>query len=189
MGLGSRRSGPLFICWAARTLGAIRDILSRVEGTDFDEHEFFQRIAAGGARALLIGRRALVVLGLPLLTADYDFWVHPEDTGAFNASVEALGLVASHTPEEARNRGRYVLENDEHVDVLAARTVSTPDGLVAHSTICGAVDRRCASIPKRPSPFQVWPISSSPSGSRSDRRILRISAFCGPCWLGSPSHE
>jgi hypothetical protein len=41
-----------------------------------------------------------------------------------------LGLVASHTPEEARNRGRYVLENDEHVDVLAARTVSTPDGLV-----------------------------------------------------------
>lgn len=101
-----------------------------MEGTDFDEREFFQRIAASGARALLIGRRALVVLGLPLLTADYDFWVHPEDAGAFNASVEALGLFASHTPEEARNRGRYVLENDEHVDVLAARTVSTPDGLV-----------------------------------------------------------
>jgi len=101
-----------------------------VEGTEFDEREFFQRIAASGARALLIGRRALVALGLPLLTADYDFWVHPEDTEAFNTSVKTLGLVASHTPEEARNRGRYVLENDEHVDVLAARTVSTPDGLV-----------------------------------------------------------
>ena len=101
-----------------------------MEGTEFDERRFFQRIAASGARALLIGRRALVVLGLPLLTADYDFWVHPEDTGAFNTAVEALGLVASHTPEEARKRGRYVLENDEHVDVLAARTVSTPDGLV-----------------------------------------------------------
>jgi hypothetical protein len=101
-----------------------------VEGTEFDERRFFQRIAASGARALLIGRRALVALGLPLLTADYDFWVHPEDTGTFNTAVEALGLVASHAPEDARKRGRYVLENDEHVDVLAARTVSTPDGLV-----------------------------------------------------------
>ena len=100
-----------------------------MEGTEFDERRFFQRIAASGARALLIGRRALVVLGLPLLTADYDFWVHPEDTGTFNTAVEALGLVASHAPEEARKRGRYVLENDEHVDVLAARTVSTFDGL------------------------------------------------------------
>ena len=79
---------------------------------------------------MLIGRRALVALGLPLLTADYDFWVHPEDVAIFNAAVEALGLVASHTPEEVHNRGRYVLENDEHVDVIAARTVSTVDGLV-----------------------------------------------------------
>ena len=111
-------------------MNAIRDILSIVEGTEFDERRFFQRIAASGARALLIGRRALVALGLPLLTADYDFWVHPEDTENFNAAVSVLGLVASHTSDEARKRGRYVLENDEHVDVLAARTVSTPDGLV-----------------------------------------------------------
>ena len=101
-----------------------------MEGTEFEERKFFQRIAASGARALLIGRRALVALGLPLLTADYDFWVRPENTGAFNTAVEALGLVASHAPEEVRKRDRYVLENDEHVDVLAARTVSTPEGLV-----------------------------------------------------------
>ena len=101
-----------------------------MEGTEFYEREFFQRIAASGARALLIGRRALVVLGLPLLTSDYDFWLHPDDTGTFNTAVETLGLVPSHTPEEARKRGRYVLENDEHVDVLAALTVSTPDGIL-----------------------------------------------------------
>jgi hypothetical protein len=103
-----------------------------VEGTEFDEREFFQRIAQSGARALLIGRRALVALGLPLLTADYDFWVHPDDTAVFNAAVASLGLVASHTPEDARKRGRYVLENDEHVDVLAARSVSAEDGLAVH---------------------------------------------------------
>ena len=101
-----------------------------MEGTDFEERVFFQGIAQSGARALLIGRRALVALGLPLLTADYDFWVHPDDVVLFNAAVEPVGLVANHTPEEARQRGRYVLENDEHVDVLATRSVSTVDGLV-----------------------------------------------------------
>jgi len=47
----------------------------------------------------------------------------------FNAAVEPVGLVANHTPEEVRQRGRYVLENDEHVDVLATRSVSTVDGV------------------------------------------------------------
>ncbi len=35
----------------------------------FDEVAFFKAIAESGARALLIGRRALVLLGLPVLTA------------------------------------------------------------------------------------------------------------------------
>ena len=42
----------------ARVEGAIRDILSCVQGSDFDERAFFQGIAQSGARALLIGRRA-----------------------------------------------------------------------------------------------------------------------------------
>jgi hypothetical protein len=114
----------------ARVAGAIRHILSCVQGTDFDERRFFQGIAQSGARALLIGRRALVALGLPLLTADYDFWVHPDDVALFNAAVEPLGLIANHTPDEVHKRGRYVLENDEHVHVLATRAVSTVDGVV-----------------------------------------------------------
>jgi hypothetical protein len=36
---------------------------------------FFRELHRSGARALLIGRRALVLLGLPVLTADYDFWL------------------------------------------------------------------------------------------------------------------
>jgi hypothetical protein len=99
-----------------------------VEGSEFDEIEFFRRIGESGARALLIFRRALVALGLPVLTADYDFWVHPEDIALFNAAALPFGLVPSHTPDEARGRGRYVLENDEHVDVIVARFVTTVDG-------------------------------------------------------------
>ncbi|HXH25541.1 MAG TPA: hypothetical protein VNI78_09850 [Vicinamibacterales bacterium] len=41
-----------------------------MEPPRFDEVEFFRAIADSGARALLIGRRALVLLGLPVLTAD-----------------------------------------------------------------------------------------------------------------------
>ena len=60
-----------------------------MEGYDFDEIDFFRRVAQSGARALLIGRRALVALGLPLLTADYEFWVHVDDAAAFNDALPA----------------------------------------------------------------------------------------------------
>jgi hypothetical protein len=100
-----------------------------MEGSEFDEAGFFRAIAASGARALLIGRRALVALGLPLLTADYEFWIHVDDAAAFNAAAEPFGLVPTRTPDEARARGRYVLENDERVDVLVARSVPTVEGV------------------------------------------------------------
>ena len=98
-------------------------------GTAFDEAGFFRAISRSGARALLIGRKALVVLGLPVLTADYDYWVHPDDAAIFNDAAKPFGLSPSRSPEEARKRGRYVLENDEKIDVLVARAVSTVDGV------------------------------------------------------------
>ncbi len=100
-----------------------------MQGSEFDEAEFFRGIAASGARALLIGRRALVALGIPVLTADYDFWLHIDDIAAFNEAVESQGLLPTRTPDEARGRGRYALENDERVDVLVARAVPTVDGI------------------------------------------------------------
>ena len=100
-----------------------------MQASEFDEAEFFRAIAASGARALLIGRRALVALGIPVLTADYDFWLHIDDIAAFNAAVEPMGLFPTRTPDQARAKGRYVLENDERVDVLVARTVPTVDGV------------------------------------------------------------
>ena len=99
-----------------------------MQASAFNEDQFFRAIAGSGARALLIGRRALVALGLPVLTADYDFWVHPDDMASFNEAVKPYVLHLNHPPEEARKRGRYVLENDERVDVLVARALSTVDG-------------------------------------------------------------
>ena len=41
-----------------------------MRGAEFDELAFFRAIHESGVRALLIGRRALVLLGLPVLTAE-----------------------------------------------------------------------------------------------------------------------
>jgi len=99
-----------------------------VEAEIFDEGEFFAALARSSARVLLIGRRALIALGLPMVTADYDLWVHIDDIAELNRAVEPFDLVPTYTPDMARQRGRYVLENSEHVDVLVARSRSAPDG-------------------------------------------------------------
>jgi hypothetical protein len=99
-----------------------------MEPSAFDEVAFFRALYRSGARALLIGRRALVLLGLPVLTADYDFWIAIDDIEMFNAVAEPFALHATHAPAEARQRGRYVLENDEHIDVLVARSLTTLGG-------------------------------------------------------------
>lgn len=101
-----------------------------MEPTPFDESAFFRAIYGSRARALLIGRRALVLLGLPVLTADYDFWIAIDDIARFNNTGRQFGLQPTRTPEDARRAGRYVLENEEHVDVLVARSVPTVDGTI-----------------------------------------------------------
>ncbi len=100
-----------------------------MEADAFDEIDFFRAIARSGARVLLIGRRALIAYGLPVLTADYDLWVHIDDIARLNAAVADLDLVPNRTPEQARGFGRYVLENSVRVDVLVARSSSTKDGV------------------------------------------------------------
>ncbi len=100
-----------------------------MRGSEFDELRFFEAIQNSRARALLIGRRALVLIGLPVLTVDYDFWIAIDDIASFNAACDAFELRPTIEPDDARRRGRYALQNDEHVDVLVARSVPTTDGV------------------------------------------------------------
>ncbi len=102
--------------------------LATVHGHDFDQGAFFAAIASANARALLIGRRALIALGLPVMTVDYDFWLHADDIDRFNEAVEPFGLLPNRDARASRAVGRYVLENDERVDVVVAREVPTVDG-------------------------------------------------------------
>jgi hypothetical protein len=100
-----------------------------VDAEEFDEAEFFRAIDASGARVLLIGRRALIVLGIPVLTADYDLWIAADDAALLNRALATLDMFPHRDADEARAVGRYVIENGERVDVLVARQVSTVDGI------------------------------------------------------------
>lgn len=104
-------------------------MLGFMQAAEFDEEGLFSAISQSGVRVLLIGRRALVALGLPVLTVDYDFWVHIDDLAALNAALEPLDLFPNRSPDEARKVGRYVIEGEEHIDVLVARQASTKDGV------------------------------------------------------------
>jgi hypothetical protein len=99
-----------------------------MEAHPLEERDFFAAIARSGARVLLIGRRAMIALGIPVVTGGYDLWAHIDDSATLNAAVAELGLVPNRSPDEARSFGRYVLENSERVDVLVARAVGTLDG-------------------------------------------------------------
>lgn len=99
-----------------------------MEAHTYEPAELLGAVFGEPLRALLIGRQALVVLGAPVLTADYDLWIHFDDIELLNERCERLDLVPNRPPEQARAAGRYVLENDERLDVLIARAVPTVDG-------------------------------------------------------------
>ena len=99
-----------------------------MEADGISDEELFRILQQSGARVLLFGRRALVLLGAPVLTADYDLWLHSDDIELLNAAFEARDHFPNRPPAEARRVGRYVIENGERIDVVVARAASLPDG-------------------------------------------------------------
>lgn len=60
----------------------------------------FRAIANSGVRALLIGRQALIALGTPVMTSDYDFWIAADDAERFNAALYPVGVLSSVAASE-----------------------------------------------------------------------------------------
>jgi len=51
-------------------------------------------------RYLIIGRRAVILYGGPVLTADYDFWIHPADRKKILSLLsDELGFELSEVPD------------------------------------------------------------------------------------------
>ncbi len=99
-----------------------------MRASDFDDEAFFATLDREGLRVLVIGRFAMVALGAPLLTADSELWCDPDAIESLNRVGADFELYPTATPDDARSRGRYVLEGDEHVDVMVARSKTTIEG-------------------------------------------------------------
>ena len=69
-----------------------------------------------------------------MATNDYDLWIESDDIEKLNCALARLDHHPNHDPEEARRRGRYVIENGEHIDGLSARAATTKLG----ETVCFA---------------------------------------------------
>lgn len=102
---------------------------------------------------------------MPVLTRDYDFWIHSDDAVRFNEALQPFGFEPSLSAEEARKRGRYVLQNDETVDVLVAKAVSTVDGT---AILFDELWTRRQSLP-----LEAWKrlFVSSPSASSAPKSL------------------
>jgi hypothetical protein len=118
-----------------------------VHAGELSDEDFLRALSSSGARALLIGRRALILLGAPVMTVDYDVWIAIEDIEKLNEAFGRIDHVASRTPEEARRTGRYVLENGERIDVMVARSKSTPDGVALDFEAAWSRRRAVATLP------------------------------------------
>lgn len=53
-------------------------------------------------RYLIIGRRAVILYNGPVLTADHDLWIHPEDKRKTLFLLEKFDFELSHPPETRR---------------------------------------------------------------------------------------
>jgi hypothetical protein len=55
-------------------------------------------------RYLIIGRRAVILYGGPVLTADTDLWIHPEDKKkTLSLLLDKLGFEISHPPDTKKS--------------------------------------------------------------------------------------
>ncbi len=94
-----------------------------------DPLDFLRRLHASDMRYLLVGRQAMVLLGAPVLSADYDFYLspEPEDLKTLLSLAEDLRLEVS--PKQASRRPFFSLLGDTlKLDFFRARRYSIPGG-------------------------------------------------------------
>lgn len=62
--------------------------------------KLIRELSRAKVRYLIIGRRAVILYGGPVLTADTDLWIHPEDKRrVLSLLLDRLGLEISHPPD------------------------------------------------------------------------------------------
>jgi len=95
---------------------------------EFDLIRFLQEAHRLHLRCMLIGRWAVAQHGAPVVTADYDFWIHPKDR------LKALKLLESLFNAEVpdlKKRSRPLVRafvGPDQIDVFFLRRITNRDG-------------------------------------------------------------
>ncbi len=94
-----------------------------------DPIQFLRQLHRRGIPYLLVGRRALVLLGAPLQTADYDFYLSPEKDHLKALLALAREKDLEVSPKDPARRPFFSLLSDTlKLDFFRARTYSLPEG-------------------------------------------------------------
>ncbi len=94
-----------------------------------DPIDFLRRLHASEIRCLLVGRQAMVLLGAPVLSADYDFYMSPEAEDLESLLSLSRDLDLEVSPKKPRRSPFFSLLSDTlKLDFFRARSYSIPGG-------------------------------------------------------------
>lgn len=94
----------------------------------FDPIKLIDKFNKKDIQYLLIGRQAVIQYGAPLVSADFDFWVHPRDRQrTFDILVKEFEAEPSCDVSTKRPFIHFYLRED-NVDVFFVKTISTSKG-------------------------------------------------------------
>ncbi|MFQ5899924.1 MAG: hypothetical protein ACE5IH_00005, partial [Thermodesulfobacteriota bacterium] len=80
-----------------------------------------------GYRYVLIGRQAVIQYGAPLMSIDYDFWIHPEDKEAILSFLADEEGFEGPSPDTKKPIAIVYLE-EEKIDLFFYRRIINRDG-------------------------------------------------------------
>lgn len=84
----------------------------------------------------MIGRWAVAYYGAPVVTADYDFWVHPQDRKKFVTLLERL-YDAEAPPEKKQRQPLFSIDvGPDQIDCFSPRRMTNREGETRISDIC-----------------------------------------------------
>lgn len=78
-------------------------------------------------RYIIIGRRALILYGIPVMTADYDLWISPEDREKTLTLLEKMGIELSEHPT-TKKLIVFAYSSTKKFDLFFHRTITNLDG-------------------------------------------------------------
>jgi hypothetical protein len=94
----------------------------------FDFIRFIKALNKEKVRYLLIGRWAVAYYGAPVVTADYDFWIHPGDRKKFLNLLS--GLYEAELPAEEKQRQPFltIYVGPDQIDCFFVRRMTNREG-------------------------------------------------------------